>query len=70
MARDVFESKGDQPVAPTFAYFAFFAANLLFFAPSALLAAKSFPVYLNSGMTFSANSRIFFIAISCGMPPK
>jgi hypothetical protein len=26
--------------------------------------------YLNSGITRSANSRIFFIAISCGMPPK
>ena len=26
--------------------------------------------YLNCGMTFSANSRIFLSAISCGMPPK
>ena len=26
--------------------------------------------YLNSGMTFSANKRMFFIANSCGMPPK
>jgi hypothetical protein len=26
--------------------------------------------YLNSGITFSANSRMFFSAISCGMPPK
>lgn len=26
--------------------------------------------YLNRGITFSANRRIFFIAISCGMPPK
>lgn len=26
--------------------------------------------YLNSGMTFSANKRIFFKANSCGMPPK
>jgi hypothetical protein len=26
--------------------------------------------YLNFGITFSANSRMFFIAISCGMPPK
>ena len=26
--------------------------------------------YLNSGMTFSANRRIFFNASSCGMPPK
>jgi len=26
--------------------------------------------YLNSGMTRSANKRIFFSAISCGIPPK
>jgi hypothetical protein len=26
--------------------------------------------YSNSGMTFSAKSRMFFSAISCGMPPK
>jgi hypothetical protein len=26
--------------------------------------------YLNSGITRSANSRMFFSAISCGMPPK
>src|SRR4029077_12443938 len=26
--------------------------------------------YLSSGITRSANSRIFFIAISCGIPPK
>jgi hypothetical protein len=26
--------------------------------------------YLNSGITRSANKRIFFSAISCGMPPK
>ena len=26
--------------------------------------------YLNCGITFSANRRMFLSAISCGMPPK
>jgi hypothetical protein len=51
--------------APTLSFFAYFAFS----------AAKSFSLlsrtaYLNSGSTLSANKRIFFIAISCGMPPK
>ena len=48
--------------APTLSFFAYFAAK------SFSLVSRA--AYLNSGSTFSANKRIFFIAISCGMPPK
>ena len=61
-----------------FAAFAFFARDSEFwlrFCRARFFVVKSFfsnfyRCYLNSGITLSANRRIFFSAISCGMPPK
>jgi hypothetical protein len=54
---------------------AFSTASLTAFCLREYIDKKSRPTryteyYFNSGMTRSANSRMFFSAIACGMPPK